>query len=294
MSFLTGPFSYAFFGRALAAGLLVGVLCGTLGVFVVLRRMAYVGQGLGYGLLGGVALAALAGVNVYAGAVVATIVGGVAIEWVRRVRGLSADVAIAIVSTTLFSLGAMILSADRTLKVNLEDLLFGNVLGVDGTDIAIVAAISAGAGLVLFLFYKPLVFATFDPLVARLQGVKVDQLDLVYSLLVGAVVIVSLRIVGVLLITAALVLPASIARLLCRSLTSMLVLAALIGASTSVAGLYWSYHADVASGPAVVLVGAALFTVVALGNRLAGARRVREIRRQVSGGLSLAGHASQD
>jgi ABC-type Mn2+/Zn2+ transport system permease subunit len=292
VSLLTEPFSYAFFGRAFIAGVLVGVLCGTLGVFVVLRRMAYVGQGLGYGLLGGVALAALAGVNAYVGAFYATLIGGIAIEWVRRVRGLSPDAAIAIVSTTLFSIGAIIVSANRTLDVNLDDLLFGNVLGVDATDIAVVAATSAGAGLILFTFYKRLVFATFDPVVARLQGVRVQQLDLLYSLLVGAVVIVSLRIIGVLLITAALVLPASIARLLCRSLTSMLVLAAGTGAFTSIAGLYWSYHADVASGPSVVLVGAAAFAVVALLNWLTHARSVRSARQQAGGDLALAGHAS--
>ena len=282
-SWLTEPFTFEFFGRALLAGLLVGVMCGALGVFVILRRMAYIGHGLSYGVLGGVALASLGGFDLYAGAAVAAAASGGLIDGVRRLRGLGADAAIAIVSTTLFAIGVAVISADRSRDLNLENLLFGNVLGVDRADLALVALAAAFAGVTLFAWYKPLVFATFDPEVARVQGVRLNATELVFNLLVGVVVIVSLRVVGVLLITAVLVLPAAVARLACRSFGSMLLTAAGVGAATSTTGLYVSYYADLASGPAIVLAAAAAFTLTAAslwvvtGRRIAGAKRQAQL-----------------
>lgn len=279
MNLLTEPFSYEFFPRALAAGALIGALCGALGVFVVLKRMSYIGQGLSQSVLGGVAPAAIAGIDPYLGAVAATITAGVLIHFVGRQHGVRPDAAIGIVSTTMFAVGVALVSANRSRSVNLTDLLFGNILGVTTTDILIVAAAMAGLGVLLFVFYKPLVFSTIDPVGAAANGVRTARVELISTIALAAVVVVSIRIVGVLLIAAVIVIPASTARLAIRSFGPLLMVAAALGASATIAGLFISFHADVASGPAIVLVSAAAFAVAAIGSAAATARLTRQAMR---------------
>ena len=256
MNWITEPLGYPFFSRALIVGALVGVSCGGLGVFIVLRRMAYIGHGLSYGLLGGVALAAVMGASPYAGAASATMVAIVLIDWVRRAHGLGSDTAIAVVSTTMFALGVALISANRQNAPNLENLLFGNILGVSRGDIVLVAFAALAAGALLFLYYKPLAFLTFDPEMAQAHGVRVSSVNLIYNVVAAAVVVVSLRVVGVLLITAVLVIPAAVARVLSRTLGVAVVVAAAVGLGATTVGLYFSYYTDVASGPAIVLTDA--------------------------------------
>lgn len=256
MTWVTEPLAYPFFSRALIVGGLVGLSCGALGVFVILRRMAYIGHGLSYGLVGGVAFAAVVGTSPYAGAASVTILAIALIDRVRRAHGLGADTAIAVVSTSLFALGAVLISANRRNATNLESLLFGNILGVSSGDIVLVGLAALAAGVVLFLYYKPLVSSTFDPETAQAQGVRVSSVNLIYDVAVAAVVIVSLRVVGVLLITAILVIPAATGRVLSQTLGLAIVVSGAVGLGATTAGLYLSYYTDVASGPAVVLTDA--------------------------------------
>ncbi len=279
MSWLLDPFAFEFFGRALVAGTLVGGMCGALGVFILLRHLAYIGHGLSYGMLAGVATATMAGLNPYIGALAATAAGGLLIDQVRRLRGLGGDAAIGIVSTTLFAIGVAIISADRSRDFNLEGLLFGNVLGVQAIDIAFVGAMALIATLVLVATWRALVFATFDPEVAAVQGVRVRVIDLAFSLLIGAVVVVSLRVVGVLLITAVLVLPAAVARLTSDSLGRMVLRATVVGVVSNIVGLYVSYYTDMASGPAIVLASAVMFVVAVAASAVSRRRAVAAARR---------------
>lgn len=281
MSWFTEPFNYAFFGRALLAGAMVGVLCGAVGVFIVLRRMAYIGHGLSYGLLGGVAVATTLDQSPYAGATVAIAVGAYLIDRLRRLHGLGGDTAIGVVSTALFAIGVAVISANREDAPNLEGLLFGNLLGVSDHDIRLVASVAIGVALILYSLYKPLAFTTYDPDMARAHGVNVARIDLCYNLLVGMVVVSSLRVVGVLLITAVLVFPAATARVLCPTLGAAVLVAAGTGLVATTAGLYISYHGDIASGPAIVmahagvLVLALVWSAALLARRSAAARRPR-------------------
>jgi manganese/iron transport system permease protein/iron/zinc/copper transport system permease protein len=279
VSWLLDPFAFEFFGRALVAGTLVGGMCGALGVFILLRHLAYIGHGLSYGMLAGVATATMAGLNPYIGALAATAAGGLLIDQVRRLRGLGGDAAIGIVSTTLFAIGVAIISADRSRDFNLEGLLFGNVLGVQAIDIAFVGAMAVIATLVLVATWRALVFATFDPEVAAVQGVRVRVIDLAFSLLIGAVVVVSLRVVGVLLITAVLVLPAAVARLASDSLGRMVLSATVVGVVSNIVGLYVSYYTDMASGPAIVLASAVMFVVAVAASAVSRRRAVAAARR---------------
>ena len=279
MNWLTAPFEFAFFPRALIAGALVGAMCGALGVFVVLRRMSYIGHGLSQSVLGGVAVALLLGQGVYVGAAAATLLSAFAINWVGLRRGLHADAGIGIVSTAMFAAGVVVISANRDLEVNLNNLLFGNVLGVTPSDVLVLAVVAAVVTAGLFLLYKPLLFTTFDQAVASAQGVRTGAMEVAFNVATAAVVVVSVRVVGVLLIAAALVIPASATRLVARSFGPLLVGSSLLGSAAAVVGLYASYYANTASGPSIVLTGTAVFVFVAAGSALTASATTRRARR---------------
>jgi ABC-type Mn2+/Zn2+ transport system permease subunit len=258
LTWLSDPFAYAFFTRAMIAGVLVGALCGSLSVFVVLRRMSYIGHGLAHAVLGGVAVGLVLGQGMYLGAVVATLLAALLIDRISRRRGLHADAAIGIVTTAIFAIGIATLSMSPA-RINVEAVLFGNILGVRPLDLWVVSGVGLVLVVTLVVAYKRLVFSTFDPEVAAVHGVRVGTSEVVFNLLTAAVVVASVRVLGVLLIAAAVVIPGAFARLVSRSLATMLVIATLVGVASSVVGLYASYHADVPSGPAIVLTATAVF-----------------------------------
>lgn len=282
-TWLGDPFTYTFFARAMVAGTLVGAMCGALSVFVVLRRMSYIGHGLAHAVLGGVAVGLVLGTGLHVGAVAATLIAALLIDRISRRRGLHPDAAIGVVTTAIFALGVAVLSLAPA-RVNLEAVLFGNILGVDRVDLWVAGAVGVVLLATLVLGYKRLVFATFDPEVAGVHGVRVGGSELVFNLLTAAVVVASVRVLGVLLIAAAIVVPGAFARLVSRSLGAMVGIATLVGVGSSVVGLYASFHADVPSGPAIVLAATAVFVVGFLGSAVAG-------RASVSGPGRAAGAA---
>ena len=289
MSLLLEPFAYAFFGRAMLAGVLVGALCGALSVPVVLKRMSYVGHGLAHSVLGGVAVGVALGADLYVGAAVATVLSAILIDRVAARRGLHHDAAIGIVTTAAFALGIAVLAIVPT-RLNLEAVLFGNILGVDARDLTVTTVVAVAATATLFVAYKRLVFTVFDPEVAAVHGVPVRHIELGLNLVTAAVVVASVRVLGALLIAAAVVLPAAGARLVTRSFAALVVLAIALGTTASVLGLYASFHLDVPSGPAIVLVGTLGFLIayVASGTAARRARRAGAREREV-GRLSERG-----
>ena len=225
-------------------------------------------------MLGGVAVSQAIGLGLYPGALAATAVAAGAINRISRRRGgLHADAAIGLVATSLFALGVAVISANRSRDFNVTNLLFGNVLGVTDLDLTLAVATAVGFAAALWWFYKPLVFTTFDPAVARAQGVRTGLIETVFNIMVIAVVIVSLRVLGVLLIAAALVLPAATARLASASFSRVITVSTGLGTVAGIVGLYVSYHFDIASGPAIVLTHAVLFTAVYLATAAAKLRR---------------------
>ncbi len=255
------PLEYAFFTRALLAGVLVGAMSGALSTFVVLRRMSYIGHGLAHSVLGGVAVGLALGLDLYVGAIAATVLSALLIDAVARQRGLHADAAIGIVTTSIFAIGVAILAIVPT-RLNVEAVLFGNLLGVERTDLAVAGGVGVAFAVVLLLLFKSLVFTTFDVEVARVHGVRTGAMELTFSLITAAVVVASVRVLGVLLIAAAVVIPGATARLLTRSVGAMLAVSTLLGVVSAVVGLYLSFHLDVPSGPSIVLTGALVFAVV--------------------------------
>jgi ABC-type Mn2+/Zn2+ transport system permease subunit len=281
-AYLLDPFAYAFFARAMIAGVLVGAMCGALSSFVVLRRMSYIGHGLAHAVLGGVGVGVAFGVDLYVGAAAATVLSALLIDRVARRRGLHADAAIGIVTTAIFAIGVATLSMVPT-RVNIEALLFGNILGVDRVDLWVAAAIGAAFAVVLVLLYKRLVLTTFDPEVAAVHGVRTGVVELVFSLTTAAVVVASVRVLGVLLIAAAVVVPAAAARLVTRSFGAMLLAATAIGVGASVVGLYASFHVNVPSGPTIVLAGSAVFAGAFLATAVRDRRALARARTAAAG-----------
>ena len=269
---------YAFFQRALLGGLLTAVATGMLGVFVVQRGLAYLGNGLAHASFGGLALGALiASLTSDQGilreplwiALPFTLAVAAAIAYVRDRTRLSSDTAIGVFFAVSVALGILFLSLippdDNVIDV--WHLLFGSILAVGPRELVFIAAMAAMTVAVLTATWGRLAYATFDEELAQSDGVRVRRLEYGLFLLAAVVVVVSAQVVGIILLAAYLIIPAASARLLSTSLLQMTVLAVVFGAATTVIGLFTSYLADVPSGAAIVLLQAALFAVAALISR---------------------------
>jgi ABC-type Mn2+/Zn2+ transport system permease subunit len=258
MSYITEPFEYDFFLRALIVTVLIGGLAGSIGPFVLVRRMAYIGQGMSQSILGGVALGVSFGVDLYLGAAVSAALSAALIYFVRN-RGLPVDTAIGIVASSLFAVGVAVVSSSRDRRLNTSNLLFGNVLGVQTEDIIVVFVVSVVAALLLFRNYKSLLAATHNFSVAAAHGVKSRLMEVMFNALLATVVVTALRVLGVLLVAATLLIPAATAATTFRSFSKIALWSSVLGVAFSVIGLFLSFHRNIASGPAIVLVGASVF-----------------------------------
>lgn len=261
MSELLRPFDFEFFRNGLIVATLAGALCGLVGVYVVLKGMSYIGHGLSHAIFGGFAVSALVGINYAVGAGAWGLASALMINGVARRRSISADAAIGVITTASFALGLALFALFGRRGKNFEAALFGSILGVSSADVWAVAAVTAVAGAVVFLGYRRLLFTTFDPEVAEASGVRTARVDALLSLVLAASILATMRVLGVTLIAAALVVPATVARLLTQSFSRMLWLSTVVGAFTGFVGMNVSYHVDVQSGPSIVLVGALLFAV---------------------------------
>jgi ABC-type Mn2+/Zn2+ transport system permease subunit len=289
MTWLVEPLqSYEFFRNAVLAGMIGGALCGLVGVYVVLRRMSYIGHGLSHAIFGGAVASYLLGVNFYLGAGLWGLGAALLINALGRRKRIGADAAIGIVTTASFALGVALVSSTDRLGVNLDAALFGNILGVSGGDLLVLAGVAAGAGAIVFLRYRELLFATFDPDVAQAHGVNVRGLDALFALVLAATVVATMRVLGVTLIAAMIVTPAISARLLTDSFGRMLGISTIVGGLCGLAGMYLSFYLGPASGATIVLVATAVFTLLYAGTATLDRRRLARLDAS-PGGLEPVG-----
>ncbi len=268
MSGLFEPFQFEFFRNGLVAALLVGGLCGLIGVYVVLRGMSYIGHGLSHAVFGGAVVSYVLQWNFYLGAGLWGFLAALLINQTTRRYRIGADAAIGIVTTASFAVGVALISRVRAFTTNFEAALFGNVLGVTTNDVWVIGAVTALTALAVFLFYKQLLFTTFDRDVARVYGVRVEWVDTLLSLILASAIIASMQTLGVTLIAAALIIPPIIARLLTDSFSHMLLVSVVVGTVAAGVGMYLSYLIDVASGATIVLVAAGMFLATLALNHL--------------------------
>ncbi|MGB0114620.1 MAG: metal ABC transporter permease [Ilumatobacteraceae bacterium] len=268
---LVRPFEFEFFRNGLYVATIAGALCGVVGCYVVLRNMSYIGHGLSHSIFGGYAVAGLAGINLFLGAGIWGVVTALAVGGIVRRRPIGSDAAIGVVTTASFALGLALVQIYGSPGRNADALLFGNVLGVTTADVWLIVGVAVATGIVIFGFYRPLLFTTFDPQVAAATGVRTAWIDALLMVVLSATVLATMSVMGVTLIAATLVIPAVVARMLTDSFAKMLWLSALIGAISGFVGMNASYHLDVASGPTIVLVAASFFIVAFVaGGRLRG------------------------
>jgi manganese/iron transport system permease protein/iron/zinc/copper transport system permease protein len=258
------PFEYEFFRNGFIAAVVVGGLCGFIGVYVVLRRMSYIGHGLSHAIFGGAVLSYVMNVNFFVGAGVWALFAGFLIHSISHRRWVGADAAIGVVTTSSFALGVAIVSTYRSFTRNIEAALFGNILGITQKDLLIVVLIALTVFATLIILRRQLLFATFDPEVASAYGVSTGKIDLIFITLLAVTVLASTQILGVTLVAAAMVIPPVIARYLTNRFHRLLILSPIIGILCGAAGMYLSFYLDISSAATIVLTAAAIFFVLEL------------------------------
>lgn len=282
---LTDALALPFFQRAVLAGLAIAVMSGVLGVFVVQRRLSFLGDGLAHAAFGGMGIGAFVIVTTgLIGSSVAllkhplwialpfSVLAALAIAALRKRTRLSSDTAIGVAFAVSVTLGVMFFSLippDVNLGLSVMDLLFGSILGVRGGDLVVIVVVAASAVLVLLAAWGRLAYATFDDELARGDGVRAEALELGLFLVAAVVIAVSATVVGIVLMAAYLVIPAAGARLMARTLAQMTALSVLIGVASTLIGLGLSFYLDVPSGATIVLTQAVMFVPAAV----FGARR---------------------
>ncbi|MFI7523764.1 metal ABC transporter permease [Micromonospora globbae] len=259
---LLDPFHYAFFVKGVIVATLAGGLCGLIGVYITLRGMSYIGHGLSHAIFGGFAASSIITVNYYLGAGIWGLASALAINAVTRRRRIGIDAAIGVVTTASFALGVALLTVFGNKGPSFDAALFGSIIGVSGTDVWILAGITAFTTVVIFTNYRALLFATFDPDVADVSGVRVARVDALLMLVLSLAILATLTVIGVTLVAATLVIPAVVARMLTNRFAHMLFWSAGIGAICGFIGMNLSYHLDVPSGTTIVLTGALVFAAV--------------------------------
>ena len=284
---LLDPFAYDFFLRGLAAAVLAGALCGLIGVYVVLRGMSYIGHGLSHAIFGGYAAAPLLGVPIVLGAGVWGLASALAINAVARSRRIGADAAIGVVTTASFALGVALLTRFGSRGPAFDALLFGSINGVSTSDLLLLAGALLFAGGVFTVLYRAFLFSTFDPEVADVSGVSVRRMDTLLMLVLSVSILATLKIIGVTLVAATLVIPAVVARMLSDSFSRMLWISTGLGAAAGAVGMYLSFQLEIPSGTTIVLVNAAVFVAVLVVTRGQALRRAGGLDDHVESGAPV-------
>ncbi len=261
MTFLLEPFQFEFFRNGTLAAVFVGGLCGLIGVYIVLRGMSYIGHGLSHAIFGGAVASFVMQINFYIGAGIWGFIAALLINRTVRKTRISADAAIGVITTASFAIGVALISRYRRFTRSFDAALFGNILGVKQEDVLVIIAITVVISIAIFVLYKQLLFTTFDGAVAQVYGVHTEWVETAFALILAAALIVSMQILGVTLVAAALIIPAITARLLTDSFNRMIAISTALGAFSGLVGMFLSFYIDVASGATIVLLQSSFFVV---------------------------------
>lgn len=262
---LIEPLQYSFMQRSLVIAVLVGIVCAIVGSYLMVQRLALLGDAISHSVLPGLAIAFMIGADIFVGAFIAGVLSTVVITFIRTRSPIKEDAAMGIVFSAFFALGITLITIiQKDNKIDLNHFLFGNILGVTGEEVRNTAIISVVVVTVVVLLYKELLFYTFDPLGAQAAGLPVNLLNFGLMVLIALTIVASLTAVGVILVLALLITPGATAYLLVKRLNQMMILGAAIGIVASISGMYISYYFNLPSGPAIVLVTSGFFTLALL------------------------------
>lgn len=260
-NFISQVMNYSYLQNALITSVLVGLICGLIGCFIILRGMALMGDAISHAVLPGVVFSYMLGISMFIGAFITGVLTALAIGFISRNSRIKDDSAIGIMFTAMFALGIVVMTSLRGTSVDLMHYLFGNVLAVSSTNFVITLVIGVIVIISILLFYRPLLLSTFDETMARAVGMPVKWIHYLFMLLLSLVTVASLQTVGIILVVAMLITPGATAYLLTDRFPVMLALAAAFGISSAVIGLFFSVVYDVASGASIVLAASAFFAI---------------------------------
>ncbi|MEM9536495.1 MAG: metal ABC transporter permease [Cyanobacteria bacterium P01_E01_bin.45] len=263
LDWLFDPLKYEFMQYSLMMGAIVGVLCPAIGAFLIVQRLSLLGNVISHSVLPGLAIANFFGLNLLVGAFISGVLSTVAISWIRAKTRVKADAAMSLTLVSFFAIGVALLSMLDS-RLDLEGLLFGNILSVTRTDVWQAGIVTLLILLLTALFYKELLFFTFDRNGAQAVGLPVKTIDICFVAAVALTIVVGMQTVGVILVISMLVGPALTAYLLAKELHWTISIGTLLGISASVGGMYLSFYFDLPSGPAIAIVVFAQFLLALL------------------------------
>ena len=265
LEILLEPLQYGFMQRSIVVAITVGVICAVVGSYLMVQRLALLGDAISHSVLPGLAIAYLVGANIFLGAFIAGIISTVLINVISTRSNIKEDTAMGIVFSAFFALGITLITVvQKDNKIDLNHFLFGNILAVNSSEVRDTLIIAGIVLTVVCLLYKELLFYTFDKLGAQAVGLPVGLLDLGLMILIGLTIVASLKAVGVVLVLSLLITPAASAYLLVNRLHLVMLLGILIGVTSSITGMYLSYYYNLPSGPAIVLVASGIFVLALL------------------------------
>lgn len=260
LKFFEGLMSYHFLQNALVTAIVIGVVSGAVGCFIILRSMSLMGDAISHAVLPGVALSFILGINFFIGAIVFGLLASVIITYIKENSVIKGDTAIGITFSSFLALGIILIGVANS-STDLFHILFGNILAVQDSDKWITIGVSVFVLGVIILFFKELLITSFDPILAKSMGMNVNAYHYMLMILLTLVSVTAMQSVGTILIVALLITPAATAYLYANSLKVMLVMSSAIGALSSVLGLYLGYTFNVAAGSSIVLTSAAIFLI---------------------------------
>ena len=265
LEILLEPLQYSFMQRSLLVAIIVGIISAVIGSYLMVQRLALLGDAISHSVLPGLAIAFCIGANIFIGAFIAGIISTILMNLIKTRSPIKEDAAMGIVLSAFFALGIILITIiQKDNKIDLNHFLFGNILGVTVGDLRETLITGVIILIVVVLLYKELLFYTFDPLGAQAVGLPVNLLNLGLMMLIGLTIVASLKAVGVVLVLSLLITPASTAYLLVKRLHQVMILGVGIGILSSISGIYISYFYNLPSGPAIVLVSFGLFILVFL------------------------------
>ncbi|AID02799.1 metal ABC transporter permease [Staphylococcus xylosus] len=258
--FIHDVFEFSFLQRALITSIVIGMICGVIGCFIVLRSLALMGDAISHAVLPGVAISYMMGINFFYGAVVFGVLAALGIGFVNQNSKIKSDSSIGIVFSSFLALGVLLITKAQS-SIDLTEILFGNVLTVKPEDRTITFIVVAIVLIVIIVFYKEFLLSSFDPTMAAASGLPVKFIHYTLMVLLTLVTVASLQTVGVILVVSLLITPASTAYLLTKRLSTMILTSALIGMVSSVIGLFFSVTFNLPSGVVIVLVITIIFII---------------------------------
>ena len=256
------PFSYAFMIRSLIVAVSVGLMLPLLGSYVINRNLGFMGDALAHASLPALVFGLLIGVNILIAAIPAAIFLALLLGYLINKSNIGEDTAIGIIFSSFFALGFILLSIFKNIAFNVEDLLFGQILGVSSFDVSITLILTTIVIITSFILYKQFLFISFDPKGAKVAGIKVNLFNNIFLVLLSLSIIAALQSVGIILVLSMLITPAAAAKLIIKSFPNTIITGAIFGITASMSGLYLSYYLDFPSGPSMALTATLIFIIV--------------------------------